>query len=63
MSLLGNVTLLRMVSTEAPDGKRYLNMNINAQKTILDTYLLHEYRDLFIDMDVRNNRSELRQFH
>ena len=21
--------------------------------------LLHEYRDLFIDMDVRNNRSEL----
>ena len=22
-------------------------------------YLLHEYKDLFIDMDVRNNRSEL----
>ena len=22
-------------------------------------YLLYEYRDLFIDMDVRNNRSEL----
>ena len=21
--------------------------------------LLHEYRDLFVDMDVRNNRSEL----
>ena len=22
-------------------------------------FLLHEYKDLFIDMDVRNNRSEL----
>ena len=26
---------------------------------ILDWYLLHEYKYLFIDMDVRNNRSEL----
>ena len=24
-----------------------------------NTTLLYEYRDLFIDMDVRNNRSEL----
>ena len=25
----------------------------------VETILLYEYRDLFIDMDVRNNRSEL----
>ena len=26
---------------------------------VLKYDLLHEYKDLFIDMDVRNNRSEL----
>ena len=30
-------------------------LNLTGQKS----YLLHEYKDLFIDMDVRNNRSEL----
>ena len=33
--------------------------NADYQTDIAFTYLLHEYRDLFIDMDVRNNRSEL----
>ena len=28
-------------------------------KNVEDVFLLYEYRDLFIDMDVRNNRSEL----
>ena len=27
--------------------------------SVREDILLHEYKDLFIDMDVRNNRSEL----
>ena len=48
---------------------KFLSQKINAQATrrlatthlaaIKRMYLLYEYRDLFIDMDVRNNRSEL----
>ena len=29
------------------------------RKAIAEHYLLYKYKDLFIDMDVRNNRSEL----
>ena len=41
---------LGVLDCSCSDDENILDGNIN---------LLHEYKDLFIDMDVRNNRSEL----
>ena len=52
------IYLLGLKVQYKPKFKLPLDM-IRRKSTIGIIILLHEYKDLFIDMDVRNNRSEL----
>ena len=48
---------LRTLNLPCPKKEPWSQCKLN--DTFPNSYLLYEYRDLFIDMAVRNNRSEL----
>ena len=57
--LAGWTSNSKVVGSNPIEGDRLVDKNYTVFQNTQEKILLYEYRDLFIDMDVGNNRSEL----